>query len=198
MDGRKPSSKLRALFSGIFGVITALSWLGITPERVGQVAYDVLYPVLPFAAFGFGCLTGYFLRDYMKQRDAETAARIERENAEHAEKMRREREEYEAAKRAEEVRKAEEVESERIRECMISDFRHATPWAKDRIAQMYDEGSIEIREDSFRYYNLHKWADYTTLRTEYPSYHTIVKATLIEDVAKMLEENEYLLSERDE
>lgn len=99
---------------------------------------------------------------------------------------------------AEKERAGARAEEEERRERMISDFRHASPWMKDRITQMFDEGSVEMREDDFRYYGVDKWADYTTLRTEFPSCHTIVRATLYDDVAKMLDENEYLLTERDE
>ena len=202
MDGKKPSSKFWTLFNGACGVITALSWLGITPDRVGQVAYDVVYPVLPFAALVFGALTGWFAHDWFKWHEADTAARIERENAEHAEKMRRDREEYEKRILAEEeAREKEALDAARAKrdedrkKAMVDAYRHASPSVKQHVMQMYEEGEVRMREDAFRMIGLSKWADYTTVDETYPGYDPIVNAYLTDETRSMLENDKTLIDE---
>ena len=152
MSDKKPPSKLKACFTFICSVITALSWLGITPDRVGHVAYDVLFPVLPFASMAFGALTGWFAHDWFKWHEADTAARIERENAEHAEKMRRDREEYEKRVLAEEEAREKEAldaarakRDEERKKRLVDDYRHASPSVKQHVMQMYEEGEVRMR-----------------------------------------------------
>lgn len=44
------------------GLIGCLWWLGVTPEKVGQLAYDVGYYVVPFVLLGSGIWIGWSLK----------------------------------------------------------------------------------------------------------------------------------------
>lgn len=45
----------------IFGLISVIGWLGISPDTVGQKMYDFLLIVLPIIVFASGALTGVSL-----------------------------------------------------------------------------------------------------------------------------------------
>lgn len=186
MGGKKPSSRFWAIFNAACGLVTVIGWLGITPGRVGQMAYDVLYPMLPFAAFGFGFLTGFFVRDYAKARDAENAEKMRREREQREKEEERERREREAI----------EKEAERKQACesrIVDGFKHGNPRMKRYIIEMYKDGSAEMREEDFRTLGLYEWADYETFESEdWHDTHTYVKASLKPDVREVIDRHELI------
>ena len=96
-------------------------------------------------------MAGWSIRNSMKRRDAEIAAKTERENAEHGEKMRRDREEHEAAKAAE---KREREYQEKLRRAAV-EFKDLDVNTKTLICLVYDNGefvtdmSIYGNDDAF-------------------------------------------------
>lgn len=189
-DERKPTSRFWACFSAFCGFVSLIGWLGVTPERVGQLANDVLHPILGVAAFVCGALCGWFLRDWKKDRDAEIAARIQRENAEHAEKMRRDRDVYDASQAAQ----VKLEEDKRAMEAMANEFATFPILAKVVICRVYDEGSCVFDDDILKHRDeetacIQKCTRYETLPDNK------VRLRLSDRVNKMLDEHEELLAD---
>lgn len=55
-------SKFKDITGYIFGLISCAWWFGVTPEMVGQLAYDVGYTVTPFILLSSGILIGWQLK----------------------------------------------------------------------------------------------------------------------------------------
>lgn len=62
-------SILRAVGGAVVGAVSIFGWLNVTPEMVGQTAYDALYVALPFLTFVGGAFAGWGITSlyYRKQ-----------------------------------------------------------------------------------------------------------------------------------
>jgi len=157
-------------YVGFAGSLVGIFWFAIAnPEIISQQLYDAVNRALPFLMLGFGVMVGWSIRDSMKHRDAEIAASIERENAEHAEKMRRDREEYQTAKA---VEKEEKEHQEKLCEATVA-FKDFDVDTKTLVCLVYDNGefvtdkSIYGEGDDFSYQVEHLTERETLPRDKY-------------------------------
>ena len=66
--------------AGIIGLmVTIFGWVGITPEMVGQTAYDLLYVAFPSLSGMFGIVAGWCLHGMLVDANAVKAAAVEAE-----------------------------------------------------------------------------------------------------------------------
>ena len=66
--------------AGIIGLmVTIFGWVGITPEMVGQTAYDLLYVAFPILSGMFGIVAGWCLHGMLVDANAVKAAAVEAE-----------------------------------------------------------------------------------------------------------------------
>lgn len=131
-------------YVGFIGSIVGIAWFAIAnPEIVNQQFYDAINRLLPFLMLCFGLMAGWSLRDGMKKRDAETEARIKREDDEHAERMRRDREEYESAR----AEQAEKAERDKRLGAAATEFKSFDFDAKTAVCIAYDESEFMFDYD---------------------------------------------------
>lgn len=76
----------------IVGLTSVFGWLSITPEMVGQAAYDMLYYALPVVTFAGGVLFGWGVsskrsKDLLAAKDAEIAELEKRPTREFVDRM---------------------------------------------------------------------------------------------------------------
>lgn len=100
--------------AGIIGlIVTILGWIGVTPEMVGQTAYDILYVALPILSGVFGIVAGWCLHGILVDANAVKSAAVEAEKQKGETERERIRAEEAEAKR---IHEAKQAKAERDRQ----------------------------------------------------------------------------------
>ena len=143
--------------AGIIGLmVTIFGWVGITPEMVGQTAYDLLYVAFPILSGMFGIVAGWCLHGMLVDANAVKAAAVEVEKQKGETERERMRAEEAEAKRiheakreeAERTRKLEEEKKKRT-DWLIKYFKNLEFMEKVLLYSIYLKGSHDLPNEGY-------------------------------------------------